>query len=200
MTNERPSIRRKRILSAYVQDRMKREEEVAGRGYGAKVADATGFTTATASAAKEGKRGVGQDFAEALAKYWGFSGVDALHAEAENWWTANGQDDESGPPPIVPERTVELDNAVYTNLATALEMRPNIAQDVRDYVLSIRNYGGDQPVETWLKVIDRAQDAHELNERDLGYQPAFPKIAPPRVLTDDDFEPSPLPPKIPKRR
>lgn len=101
---------------------------------------------------------------------------------------------------VVVEQTVELDNAVYANLATALEARPNIAQDVRDYVLSIRNYGGDQPVETWLKVIDRAQDAHELNERDLGYQPAFPKVRPPTVMTDDDFDGPRLPPKIPKRR
>lgn len=60
----------KEAVAAYVQARLKRE--TAPRGAAAKVAAATGFSTAHVANAKNHGR-IGQDFAEGMAKHWGMT-------------------------------------------------------------------------------------------------------------------------------
>ena len=91
MRSARPSEQRKRDVSAYVQDRMQREEKSYGYGYVSDVARKIGFTTGGISTAKTGKRGVGEDLAEALAKHWGIGTYWDLVKVATEWAEANRQ-------------------------------------------------------------------------------------------------------------
>jgi hypothetical protein len=73
---------RRKVLSAYIRERLR--IECAVRGTASKIATATGFSTAHLANVQKEERGVGDDFAEAMAIYWGFT-PEALRVEAERW-------------------------------------------------------------------------------------------------------------------
>lgn len=92
MGAERPSKRRQRVLSAYVADRLGREKQEwadahggSDRGFQAHVAKSTTFTPSHVSSAIRNLRGVGEDFADALARYWGVGGYIELARLASEW-------------------------------------------------------------------------------------------------------------------
>jgi len=70
------------VVAAYIADRLLRETQE--RGAKAAIARAIGFTRAHVSSVAHGQAGVGEDFVDAIAKYWGTS-YDALQREAEAW-------------------------------------------------------------------------------------------------------------------
>src|SRR5690606_27946686 len=74
-------------VAAYVADRLGRECKT--RGKGAEIARATGFTRGHVSAVVNGASGVGEDFAEAIATYWGMTYAE-LQETADRWAAANG--------------------------------------------------------------------------------------------------------------
>lgn len=79
------SQERKRIVSAYVRDRLNKEEASQGRGYPATVADAIGVSRPTVSNIRKGSRGVGIEFSEAIAEFWGMD-LQGLFRAANEWW------------------------------------------------------------------------------------------------------------------
>lgn len=79
---EKPSERLEHVLRPYVVWRLRKEIDAGGHGHAAKVARAIGFTPAQVSAVKDEKRGISDDFAHALAKYWSIS-VDELNRLAD---------------------------------------------------------------------------------------------------------------------
>lgn len=84
---EKPSVWRKRVLTPYVADRLKRahdEQPNRGHGYWQEVADATGLTRTHVSTVANGKKNVGEDFALALAGYWKVD-LKTLTREANEW-------------------------------------------------------------------------------------------------------------------
>lgn len=84
---ERPSDRRRRAVTAYVVDRLRREADAYGRGFGALLAKKTGFTPAHVSTVLSDQRAPGQDFCDALAHYWTDLGsYAALELAAEKWF------------------------------------------------------------------------------------------------------------------
>ena len=78
----------RRVLAAYVSDRLTRE--CAERGKAASIARTIGFSPAHISNARTGQAGVGEDLAEALAKYWGLS-YEELQKEAVAWAEGGGR-------------------------------------------------------------------------------------------------------------
>ena len=56
---ERPSDRRRRAVTAYVVDRLRREADAYGRGFGALLAKRTGFTPAHVSTVLSDQRAPG---------------------------------------------------------------------------------------------------------------------------------------------
>lgn len=99
MTPERPTERRKRVLSDYVAHRLRAEKKTyvapakgvrpskakEGHGYFAMIAKATGFSPAHVSTVAEGTKNVGEDFGVALATHWEVGDLKALEAAAEEW-------------------------------------------------------------------------------------------------------------------
>ncbi|MGK3981189.1 hypothetical protein WMF38_56860 [Sorangium sp. So ce118] len=75
------------MVAAYVADRLGTECKV--RGKGAEIARAIGFTRGHVSAVVNGASGVGDDFAEAVASFWGMT-YDQLQAKAERWAAETG--------------------------------------------------------------------------------------------------------------
>lgn len=74
---------RRKIVGAYVRERLRSECTV--RGAAANIARATGFSTAHVTNVQKQDRGVGDDFAEAIARYWGMTYAQ-LEEEAQRWW------------------------------------------------------------------------------------------------------------------
>lgn len=74
-----PPPTEKELIRKYIVARLTRENN--GRGFQAKLAKATGFTTAHISNVLSKGASIGDDFKRAMAKYWGIS-VDQLEAEA----------------------------------------------------------------------------------------------------------------------
>jgi hypothetical protein len=87
---------RRKILSAYVRERLR--SECAVRGVAAKISEATGFSTAHITNVQKQDRGVGQDFAEAMAGYWELT-YDELVAEAQRWAKEHPEGTVSKAPP-----------------------------------------------------------------------------------------------------
>lgn len=77
----------RRVAEAYIADRLGRECKTRGRG--AEIARAIHFSRGHISAVVTGASGVGEDFAEAIATYWGMT-YDELQETAERWAAANG--------------------------------------------------------------------------------------------------------------
>jgi transcriptional regulator with XRE-family HTH domain len=131
--------RRERI-ALYVSQRLKREtaEE---RGRAAEIAEKTGFSTAHIANAKNGKvRGVGDDLARALAKYW-----EMTHAEFEE------EALRVVPPSAVrdpyPNRTIVMKAPEFTGASEA----------VREAFTSLRGAanGKDKSVVQWALDLNR---------------------------------------------
>jgi hypothetical protein len=61
----------RRAIGSYVRRRL--SEECKTRGTAAKIARETGFTTAHLTNVQKSERGVGDDFAHAMADYWGMT-------------------------------------------------------------------------------------------------------------------------------
>lgn len=62
---------RKQIVGSYVRQRLRDECKV--RGVAAKIAREIGFSSAHLANIQKEDRGIGDDFAEAIAKYWGMT-------------------------------------------------------------------------------------------------------------------------------
>jgi plasmid maintenance system antidote protein VapI len=77
---------RRKIQSAYIRERLR--QECAVRGVATKIAEAIGFSGPHITNVQKNERGVGEDLAEALAAYWGFT-PDAFRAETERWAKEN---------------------------------------------------------------------------------------------------------------
>lgn len=88
MADERPSDRRARLLNGYVSSRLSSEKTTNGHGYLTRVAEKVGFSRPHVSTVADGKKGVGEDFEEAIAKFWGMTPED-LWAAAEAWARQN---------------------------------------------------------------------------------------------------------------
>ncbi|WP_438029132.1 hypothetical protein [Sorangium sp. So ce233] len=94
----------RRVVSAYVTDRLR--EECRQRGKASAIARATHFTRVHVAAVARGDNAVGEDFARAMAKYWGMSAQE-LDAAAARWAEENGVEipaPRSGPPQRLRER------------------------------------------------------------------------------------------------
>lgn len=78
---------RKKMLAAYVRHRLR--EETSQHGAQIEIARATGFSHVhVGNVIRDPGRGVGDDFARALAKHWGLT-LAQLEEEAERWSLAN---------------------------------------------------------------------------------------------------------------
>lgn len=78
----------RKLVAAYVQDRLERECG-AKRGQQTAIARATGFTRGHVNNVIKGQAGVGEDFAEKIAEYWGMT-YDDLQRQAEEWSNERG--------------------------------------------------------------------------------------------------------------
>lgn len=76
----------RQAVSAYVVDRLEAECS-AERGVASAIARATGFSTAAITNVRKRERGVGDDLARALGRYWGFPSYGDLESEALRWVT-----------------------------------------------------------------------------------------------------------------
>jgi hypothetical protein len=143
---ERPTEKRKRWVTAYVSDRLTREYDQEGRGYVARVARETGFTAAQVSAAKDGKRGVGEDFADAIEAFWRMKrGELARTAEA---WSKTG------------EKPTTEDEERYPNRSEARKLaeRAGISpQAIADVMSDAAHSGTDFPVPAWMRLFHARQ-------------------------------------------
>jgi hypothetical protein len=105
----KPRGERRRVVSAYVRDRLQRECAV--RGEAAKIARVTGFSTAHVTNVQKQDRGVGDDFAEALARHWGLT-MAQLEEEATRWASQ-----QAAPQPEPPTSDTEPNRARAAELA-----------------------------------------------------------------------------------
>ncbi len=108
----KPRGERRRIVGAYVRDRLRKECAV--RGEATKIARAIGFSTAHVTNVQKEERGVGDDFAEAIARYWGL-GYAELEEAAQRWAAENPTEPA---PPSAPEEPVDP----YPNRARAAQL------------------------------------------------------------------------------
>lgn len=74
----------RKAVAAYVLDRLETECR-AERGRASQVAKVTGFSTAHIANVRKKERGIGDDFARAMARMWGFESYAALETEALRW-------------------------------------------------------------------------------------------------------------------
>lgn len=124
----------KEAVAAYVQARLKRE--TAPRGAAAKVAAVTGFSTAHVANAKNHGR-IGQDFAEAMAKYWGMT-YDELAK------VATGRSEEPE------ELIVELQDRYPNRVEAAKFARASgVEEEAVQVVLSYELKSDDDPSPMW---------------------------------------------------
>jgi plasmid maintenance system antidote protein VapI len=77
----------RQLVGAYVADRLGRE--CSAHGARAEIARAIKFSRGHISAVINGASGVGEDFADRIASYWGMT-YDELEATAERWAAKNG--------------------------------------------------------------------------------------------------------------
>lgn len=119
------------LVAAYVADRLGRECKV--RGKGAEIARATGFTRGHVSAVVNGASGVGEDFADRIAAYWGMT-YDELQAEAERWAAENGVTIEKETPPTSSWRHLRERKEWATEVATARARYPTVPAQFFDAV------------------------------------------------------------------
>ncbi len=73
----------RRAVAAYVRQRL-RAECATERGVAARIAKATGFTSAHLTNVQKAERGIGDDFAHAIGTYWGMT-YQQLEDEAQRW-------------------------------------------------------------------------------------------------------------------
>lgn len=105
----RPSEERAVVVSAYVSDRLTTEKKAEGRGYIARVAKRTGFSPPHVSTVADGKS-CGEDFGNALAKFWNFKNLDALTDAAREW--AKTRELKVSTAPMAKAGNVELQKAL----------------------------------------------------------------------------------------
>lgn len=74
---QRPSAELEAI-TRYIRERLRKEAEENGRGFLARVARETGFTPTHVGKVAGGSGSVGHDFADAMAKFWGYPNGAAL--------------------------------------------------------------------------------------------------------------------------
>ncbi len=123
---------RRRVLGAYIRERLK--TECAVRGVAAKIAHATGFSSAHITNVQKEDRGVGEDLAEALAVYWGFGALEGLYAEAERW--AKENPDKVGGATPAPSRAPGGEPHPARSLAAQLARDAGIAEEAIAAVLA----------------------------------------------------------------
>jgi plasmid maintenance system antidote protein VapI len=72
------------IVAWYVGERLREEIRTSARGRSIEIARQTHFTPAHISNVKDGSRNVGSDFAAAIAKYWGMTDAQLVHAALDH--------------------------------------------------------------------------------------------------------------------
>lgn len=110
----------RQIVGAYVRQRLR--EECKERGTATKISRATGFSSAHLTNIQKEDRGVGDEFARAMATYWGRS-YSELEDEAQAWYASQ--------PPSV--RTGQLRLNVNRIWREYPEWREELAKAVAHY-------------------------------------------------------------------
>jgi hypothetical protein len=154
----------RRIVSAYVADRLK--TECKQRGKASAIARATSFTRVHVAAVARGDNAVGEDFARAMAKYWGMSPQE-LDDAAARWADENGFEipvSRSGPPTRLRDRE-EWEEAA----AAARAVFKGIPEDAFERVGAIYD---DLPQRIDAQFVgEMARILHDLANRESGDPP-----------------------------
>lgn len=115
----------RRAIGSYVRRRLL--EECRTRGTAARIARETGFTTAHLTNVQKSERGIGDDFAHAMAGYWGLS-YSQLEEAALREWTP------TAPPDPHPKRTAAAalarEDGVYERAIESVLAEPVSPDDV----------------------------------------------------------------------
>lgn len=103
---------RRRRVSAYVSARL--TDECRGRGDAARIARATGYTTAHVSKVRNGLGGVGDDFLRAIAAYWRMSVAELEDEALKRPWSPTPR------PGALTARAIVRSSPEYVNASAAV--------------------------------------------------------------------------------
>jgi transcriptional regulator with XRE-family HTH domain len=148
----------RKTVAAYVADRLSRE--CATRGRGAELARLTGFSRGHVSAVLSGASGVGEDFADAIARAWGMTNEELETTAAE--WAAG----ENLPPPPATSPVRKLRDR--PEWATAVQAAKIVFGSVPDAYFEQAGSVNDDVTQTIdaLFVGQLAQILHDLSRRE----------------------------------
>jgi len=145
----------KSALTAYVKDRLAREERAAGRGYRKRVSDLTGLSHAHVSnLMNRSEIGVGMNAVDGFVRLRGLRDASELVALATEWAREQGPvlATASTEPPR--QKAPHLEDAIHIDV----ERHGPLPQEALDELHAIARIGRDFPVSTWRQLIADLRD------------------------------------------
>ena len=162
----------KSALTAYVKDRLAREERAAGRGYRKRVSDLAGLSHAHVSnLMNRSEIGVGMNAVDGFVRLRGLRDASELVALATEWAREQGPvlATASTEPPR--QKAPHLEDAIHIDV----ERHGPLPQEALDELHAIARIGRDFPVSTWRQLI---ADLRDLLEREQKAGPEIGTVSP----------------------